>query len=177
MTYIAINSLWQKKMLDKLSIQRVCLGLFLICTASLAAALIAEYVFLLKPCALCIYQRYVYIAIGVAAAIGCIIKPCRVHKFVLYFCTISMFVGVAIAFYHVGVEKGIFELPTSCIDTQATYTNLDELRRQIYASDMPSCDQVAFTFLAISMAGWNGIFSLFIFILLIQFIRRQKSYA
>jgi disulfide bond formation protein DsbB len=63
-----------------------------------------------------------------------------------------------IGFYHAGVEMGVFEGFTQCTsDIKATST--DDLMRQIMAAPLVRCDEVQWSFLGISMAGWNFIVS------------------
>jgi disulfide bond formation protein DsbB len=64
----------------------------------------------------------------------------------------------AIGVYHAGVELGVFEGMTTCTST-ARGTGA-ELLKEIMNAPLVRCDQVQFSFLGISMAGWNAILSL-----------------
>ena len=65
----------------------------------------------------------------------------------------------AIGFYHAGVELKIFEGFTTCTSTASGATTAD-LLKSIVAAPLIRCDQVQWSFLGISMAGWNAILSL-----------------
>jgi disulfide bond formation protein DsbB len=57
------------------------------------------------------------------------------------------------------VELGIFEGITTCTALASAGSNAD-LLKQITHAPLVRCDQVQFSFLGISMAGWNAILSL-----------------
>ena len=68
-------------------------------------------------------------------------------------------VSGAIGVYHAGVEAKIFEGITTCTALPRGASTAD-LLKQISRAPLVRCDQVQFTFLGISMAGWNAIISL-----------------
>ena len=70
-----------------------------------------------------------------------------------------MAISGAIGVYHAGVELGIFEGITTCT-AMASGGSTDDLLRQITQAPIIRCDQVQFSFLGISMAGWNAVLSL-----------------
>ena len=65
----------------------------------------------------------------------------------------------AIGVYHAGVELKIFEGFTTCATT-AKATSTAELLKKLMKVPLIRCDQVQWSFLGISMAGWNAIISL-----------------
>jgi disulfide bond formation protein DsbB len=68
---------------------------------------------------------------------------------------ISGIIGV----YHAGVEARVFEGFTTCTAI-ATGGSTADMLEQITHAPLVRCDQVQWTFLGISMAGWNAILSL-----------------
>lgn len=130
-------------------------ALLLLGLASLLALLSAyslQYLGGFAPCQLCYWQRYPYMAVIAVAAFGAIsgfVRPALVLTGLLFL------VGAGIAFYHVGVEQGVFALPTGCASAGAA-TSIEDLRAQL-ATAAPSCDQVSVSFLGLSLSAWNGI--------------------
>ncbi len=164
-------------MLGNLSIKQLCFALALLCLTALSLALVVQYILLLEPCVLCMYQRYVYIVAFVISLVALCFKSLKLQRILLYCYTITIFAGSAIAFYHLGIEQSIFTEPLACsaeIDKSATIS-IEDLRSQIYNNTAPRCSQVSFKFIGVSMAGWNGIFSLVISLLLLQHLRSTKS--
>jgi disulfide bond formation protein DsbB len=126
----------------------------------LAGAFGSQYLGGLYPCEMCWWQRYAHevalvpAALAFTAAAG---SP-RSRMFVLL-AALAIAVSGAIGFYHAGVELKIFEGFTTCTST-AHGTSTEDLLKQIVAAPMVRCDQVQWSFLGISLAGWNAILSL-----------------
>ena len=126
---------------------------------SLAIALIAQYVFGLWPCELCILQRYPSFIAVAFAMIGEFWKQPRLLLALFMF---ACFITADIAFYHTGIEQAWWPGPVSCsgenIDSGAL--TLEQLKAQIMAAPVVRCDKPAFEFMGITMASANLIFSL-----------------
>ena len=121
----------------------------------LAGAYISQYGFGLYPCEMCWWQRYPHglaILLAGAAMLSPLSAPrTRVLTLLAAFAvTVSGLIGV----FHAGVEYGWWEGLTSCSTGGAM--SLDD----IMAVPLIRCDQVQWSFLGISMAGWNAILSL-----------------
>jgi disulfide bond formation protein DsbB len=71
----------------------------------------------------------------------------------------AILISGLIGAYHAGVELGIFEGLTQCASTGGGGSSADVLA-DIMAAPLVRCDQVQFTFLGVSMAGWNAILSI-----------------
>ena len=52
----------------------------------------------------------------------------------------------------------------SCSNSSIEGLSTDQLLEQIMNAPLVRCDEVAWDFINISMAGWNGIFSLILFL-------------
>jgi disulfide bond formation protein DsbB len=72
--------------------------------------------------------------------------------------TLVLLVGAGLAAYHVGIEQGWWALPASCVAGGGA-ESVEELKR-LLAEAPPACDQVSFTFLGLTLAGWNLVASL-----------------
>jgi len=128
--------------------------------ALLAGAFGSQYLGGLYPCEMCWWQRYAHMAALVPAALAftAAAGSQRSRLFVLI-AALAIAVSGAIGFYHAGVELKIFEGFTTCTSTAHGATTAD-LLREIVAAPLVRCDQVQWSFLGISMAGWNAILSL-----------------
>lgn len=110
----------------------------------------------LAPCKLCIWQRYPH---GVAIAIGVIALIWQ--RYWLYLIG-GMAAGTSsgIGIYHVGIEQKWWEGPKTCTSGDISGLSADELFNQLMTAPITRCDEIAWAFGGISMAGWNAIFSL-----------------
>jgi disulfide bond formation protein DsbB len=128
--------------------------------ALLAGAFGSQYLGGLTPCEMCWWQRYAHIAALVPAALAFTAPASSSRaRLLTLLAALAIATSGAIAVYHAGVELKIFQGFTTCTAT-ATGGNAADLFRQIAGAPLIRCDQVQWSFLGISMAGWNAILSL-----------------
>ena len=133
--------------------------------ATIAGAWILE-AWGVKPCPLCLQQRWAYyIGVPVAAAAVLIAwrGPRALARSLLVLLAI-IFAGSAIfGAYHAGVELGLWPGPSSCtgavpqmgLDPGKPFNIQDMLR----SAQVVPCDKAVFWIFGISLAGWNAILS------------------
>jgi disulfide bond formation protein DsbB len=136
---------------------------------ALVFAYVGQYVFGLKPCILCLYERIPYMLGAVLAMVGIVYKKKFSILFLLIFISSTL-----LAAYHVAVERHIVT-SKSCGNNLNLAINIEELRKQLITQEQPSCDKVDFTFLGISLAGWNVLLSLLLSVSIIIGIRNDKA--
>jgi disulfide bond formation protein DsbB len=113
----------------------------------------------LHPCEMCWWQRYAHFA-ALAFALGSLLlsrAPDRGRSFV-WLAALAILTSAAIGGYHAGVEAKIFEGFTQCTTTRMEGST-EDLLKAIMQAPIVRCDEVQFSFLGISMAGWNAILS------------------
>lgn len=124
---------------------------------ALALALIAQFGFALWPCNLCHVQRIPYALALVASLIA--LTPhvgAQERRAVVLLCAALFLLNAGIAFYHVGVEEKWWLGPSECVGGVQAFT-LDDLATALTQTGRTGCDEAAFRFLGISMAGYNVI--------------------
>jgi disulfide bond formation protein DsbB len=128
--------------------------------ALLAGAFGSQYFGGLYPCEMCWWQRYAHLAALVLAALAFSAPaPSQRSRMLTILAALAIAVSGAIGVYHAGVELKIFEGLTTCTSEARGATTAD-LLKSIVAAPLIRCDQVQWSFLGISMAGWNAILSL-----------------
>ncbi len=128
--------------------------------ALLAGAFGSQYLGGLHPCEMCWWQRYAHIAAALIAALAFTVPADAPRARALtLLAAAAIAVSGAIGVYHAGVELKIFEGFTTCTATARSGSTAD-LLKQIVAAPLVRCDQVQWSFLGISMAGWNAVLSL-----------------
>lgn len=120
----------------------------------LLAALALQYLGGLAPCPLCVWQRWPYALVIALGVVGWRWRP----RAMLGIAALTLLAGAGIGVYHVGIEQGWWALPAGCAAGQSA-ESVEDLRR-LLAEAPPACDQVAFTFLGLSLAGWNVVAAL-----------------
>lgn len=110
----------------------------------------------LAPCKLCIWQRYPH-AVAIALGAAALFVPLPA---LLALGALAALATAAVGLYHVGVEQGWWEGPTSCTSGSIGGVDTNDLFDQIMAAPLIRCDDIAWQFAGLSMAGWNMIISL-----------------
>lgn len=129
----------------------------------LLAALGFEYLGGLLPCQLCIWQRWPHLLVILAAAL-----VWKSRSAALMLAAAGALTSAAIAFYHVGVEQKFWSGPTGCSASLDIGGDLASLTDRLLATPVVRCDEIAWSFLGLSMAGWNMLASLAIAALALQ---------
>ena len=128
-------------------------------------ALISEYVFGFASCSLCLIQRYPHILVAVTSVWLIFF---RTHNVFLYpVNTLVMALSIILASYHVGVEQSIFQGPQSCSSSNLSLVSeksAESLLKEILNTSVIRCNEVTWFFMGLSMATWNLILSIALFI-------------
>jgi disulfide bond formation protein DsbB len=118
----------------------------------LGGALGSQYVGGLAPCEMCYWQRWPHAA-AILLAGGAFVLSARA-RLLTALAALAIAISGAIGVFHAGVELGWWEGLTRC--TAGGALTLDELM----GVPLVRCDQVQWSLMGISMAGWNAIISL-----------------
>jgi len=124
---------------------------------TLGMAFVAQYGFGLAPCELCLWQRWPYAA-AIAFGLAALALP-RWRAPLLALAGLSILVSGGIAVFHVGVEEKWWQGLAGC-SAAPTPNSIEALRAQLMAAPVVRCDEAAFRFMGLSMAGWNVLWSL-----------------
>ncbi len=126
----------------------------------LGGALGSQYLGGLHPCEMCYWQRWPHAAaIGLATLAFTDAADSQRSRTLTLLAALAIAISGAIGVYHAGVELKIFEGMTACTTTASAASNA-ELLDQLMRVPLVRCDQVQWSLLGISMAGWNAIVSL-----------------
>ncbi|MFY8107157.1 MAG: disulfide bond formation protein B [Elstera sp.] len=129
---------------------------------ALAVALASQFWGGLQPCVLCLYQRWPHAAALVLGMIAVLLVRSghtRPARFLTYLAGLALLVTAGIGAFHMGVEWRWWEGTASCGSTLGAGASVDDLRAALLATPVVRCDAVAWSFLGISMAGYNFILS------------------
>lgn len=127
----------------------------------LVGALAFQYLGGLAPCPLCIWQRWPH-AIAIVLGLLLLAWPKRGLAAIAGLVVLA---GAGIGLYHAGIEQHWWPGPTTCTAPAPGAAAPGDLLDQILATPVVLCDQIAWSWLGISMAGWNALLSLAIALL------------
>ena len=141
------------KLCTNCSSKHVHYFLILASIAALAFAYVAEYGFQILPCDFCMYERFVYMAVILAALFSLKLKAFEGQRGIFLQLLILSF-GMALTFYHVGMEQQWWTGPASCSGAGQA-ASFEEYRAQLMKTTRPRCDQITWALFGISATAWN----------------------
>jgi disulfide bond formation protein DsbB len=132
--------------------------------AALCGAWFFQYVIGLPPCPLCLEQRIAYyVAIPLAAMILLGVSVGAKHKVLvlaLFAIGAAMLWNAGLGVYHSGIEWHWWQGPQDCSGTGGSLTGGGSLLEQMQTTRVVRCDEAAWRFLGLSLAGYNVLISL-----------------
>jgi disulfide bond formation protein DsbB len=156
----------------------VALAITAIAALTLAGAWFFQLVLDIRPCPLCLEQRYAYyLAVPLGALVAWAAARHAPRAVIIAGLALLALAALANAWlggYHAGVEWGFWQGPTECsgpvLDlgkAGSLFDNLDKVK-------VIRCDEVQWRFLGLSLAGYNVLISLLMAALAIWGIARSK---
>ena len=142
--------------------RRAAAAVALLAAATIGGALVSEHVFGLVPCKLCLWQRQPYYGgVPLAALLALLPLPEGGRRAGLWLLALVFLGSAGLGAYHAGVEWGWFAGPADCGGgTGAAPSSVADFAASLGAVKVVSCQDAAFRFLGLSLAGWNALVSL-----------------
>ncbi len=132
--------------------------------ATILGAWIFQYGFGFKPCPLCLEQRYAYyfaIPLAVMVLLG---DQVGASRKVLLAALLAIALGMAwnagLGVYHAGVEWKWWAGPQECSGALEDLGSAGGLLNKLQSISVVRCDDAAWRFLGLSLAGYNALISL-----------------
>jgi disulfide bond formation protein DsbB len=135
-----------------------------IAAVTLAGAWFFQLVWGLVPCPLCLEQRYAYylaVPLGALVAIAAAKEaPRGIVLAGLALLALAALANAGLGTYHAGVEWKFWPGPTECTGPIGNFGSAANLLEQLDKVKVVRCDEVQWTFLGLSLAGYNVLISL-----------------
>src|ERR1700722_8874192 len=139
-------------------------AVFVVGLATLAGAWFFEYVLKYQPCPLCLEERipyHVVIPLSLLVALAAFVGAPRKLIMVGFVAIIGIVLfNVVLSTYHAGIEWRWWPGPPDCTGPATDFKAGGGLLSQLQTIHVPRCDEAAFRFLGISLAGYNALISL-----------------
>jgi disulfide bond formation protein DsbB len=140
------------------------LAVFALAAATLLGAWYFQYVLKLPPCPLCLEERLPYhivVPLALLIAIAALVHAPRQLIAVGFLAILlAALAGAALGAYHSGVEWHWWAGPTDCSGPVTDFTAKGALIDQLQSIRVVRCDEAAWRFLGLSLAGYNVLISL-----------------
>jgi disulfide bond formation protein DsbB len=132
--------------------------------ATIMGAWFFQYGVGLQPCPLCLEQRIPYYAAIPLALIVAIAAGRRAPRGVILIglaaVALAMLWGAGLAIYHAGVEWHWWPGPPDCSGSYAGAGAASDILKKLETASVVRCDEAAWRFLGLSLAGYNALISL-----------------
>jgi disulfide bond formation protein DsbB len=140
------------------------LAITAVAAATLAGAWFFQLVLDIRPCPLCLEQRYAYylaIPLGALTALA----AARGAPRALLLAGLALLATAALGnawlgAYHAGVEWHFWQGPTDCTGPIGNLGSAGDLLARLDTVKVIRCDEVQWRFLGLSLAGYNVLISL-----------------
>ncbi len=140
-----------------------------IAAATLAGAWFFQLVLDIRPCPLCLEQRYAYyLAVPLALLVAFVAARGAPRPLLLAGFALLLLASLANAWlggYHAGVEWKFWPGPTDCSGPVVDLGSAGTLLQRLDTVKVIRCDEVQWRFLGLSLAGYNVLISLLMAIL------------
>ena len=140
------------------------LAITLVALATLAGAWFFQLVLDIRPCPLCLEQRYAYyLALPLGALTALLAARHAPRQWLMAAFVILLIAALGNAYlggYHAGVEWQFWPGPTDCSGPLVDFGKAGNLLEQLDKVKVVRCDEVQFRFLGLSLAGYNVLISL-----------------
>ncbi|HUC18998.1 MAG TPA: disulfide bond formation protein B [Acetobacteraceae bacterium] len=156
---------------------------FAVAIAAAAALVVAEgaqHWLGLVPCALCLLERWPWRLAVVLGIVASLTRPREAGRGVLVLLALCLLASTALAFVHVGVERGLWPSPLpECAAPELHGTSLAQLLASMPARPSKPCDAPSFLIpgLPLSMAAMNLLYALVVLGLLVAYLARSGGEA
>ena len=157
------------------------LAIAAVAAATLAGAWFFQLVLDIRPCPLCLEQRYAYylavpLAVVVAfAAVRGAPRPLLLAGFAVLL--LAALANAWLGGYHAGVEWKFWPGPTDCSGPVVDLGSAGTLLQRLDTVKVIRCDEVQWRFLGLSLAGYNVLISLLMAVMALWGIVAAKRNA
>ncbi len=153
------------------NIKSFCLITLIVSILSLITAIYIEHIIEIKPCKLCIYQRFPYLVAIFISFLGYYFPNNILWVKLL---TLIFVISFVISGYHVGIENEFFKEFSGCTSKNINLLDKSEILNSLQ-NEVISCKNVNFKILGMSLATINMIISSLFVIIYLKIINNEKN--
>ncbi len=152
---------------------RIAIMYVTIATWLIMGAFFMQVFFDIRPCELCLWQRIPYFVV----MFGAVLVPLRFVPFTLIMQALAFFANVALSAYHTGVERKWWAGLAGCATGDVRNLSIEQLHQQLLSTAIVKCDEIAWSFMGLSLTNYNFLICLFLGISAIYFIRGYDEHS
>src|SRR5256885_13429758 len=153
-----------KNLIASRPILSAAIAIAVVGAVTILGAWMFQYGLGLSPCPLCLEQRYAYyfaVPLAVMVALG---DQAGASRKVLIGALVAIAAGMlwnaGLGAYHSGIEWKWWPGPQECSGADGNFGPAGNLLEQLQSFNVVRCDEAAWRFLGLSLAGYNALISL-----------------
>ena len=144
-------------------------------SVTIVFSLFSEFYYDLKPCKLCLVQRFLWIGFAITCYSAFFFNSHKRLK--IFLSLIFLFMLSFTGIYHSGVEIGIIENVFSCAGTSGLgATSIEELNEIILKTSNNDCAFPKFSMFGLTLANLGSLSSLLLLILNLLLLKKELSH-
>ena len=129
--------------------------LFAVSGSLLLGALGFQFLGGLAPCEMCFWQRYAHLAVLAVAGLALITG----NRAAGWLAVLAMAIAAGLGLFHAGVEQKWWQGVTACTAPVSAGMSTAEMLDTLMKAPLVRCDEIPWSLLGVSMAGWNALVS------------------
>lgn len=129
--------------------------LFAVSGSLLLGALGFQFLGGLAPCEMCYWQRYAHLAVLAVAGLALITG----NRAAGWVAVLAMAIAAGLGLFHAGVEQKWWQGVTACTAPVSAGMSTAEMLDTLMNAPLVRCDEIPWSLLGVSMAGWNVLVS------------------
>jgi disulfide bond formation protein DsbB len=129
--------------------------LFAVSGSLLLGALGFQFLGGLAPCEMCYWQRYAHLAVLAVAGLALITG----NRAAGWLAVLAMAIAAGLGLFHAGVEQKWWQGVTACTAPVSAGMSTAEMLDTLMNAPLVRCDEIPWSLLGVSMAGWNALVS------------------
>ncbi len=133
---------------------RLLWAMALACLLAVAGALLAQYVWDMRPCPWCVLQRAIYLLMALACIVGALLKPGLARAVPVGLTLLLALGGMASALYQHLVAAQQFSCNLTLADKIVSALQLDSVLPSVFSATA-SCAEAAVSVAGIPFAYWS----------------------
>ncbi|MGQ5700945.1 disulfide bond formation protein B [Sandaracinobacteroides sp. A072] len=135
--------------------RQASLFLFAVSGTLLLGALAFQHIGGLAPCEMCYWQRYGHLGVLVLALSGMVSG----NRILALLAILAMLLSAGLGGFHMGVEQGWWPSPTGCTANFQPGMSQADMLAGLLETPLVRCDEIPWSLMGLSMAGWNALIS------------------
>ena len=153
----------------KISFNQSLICLIGVCVFVLMGSYGMEFIFGLKPCRLCYFQRIPYFLIIIISAVSIFLDTKTLSAWIL---TSILLISFILASYHLAIQLGVVADPCAI----KSPSSLEDYKRNIFETPIP-CSKVSWSIFGIPLSAFNAIISLVCLCFIILFPIKKSNFS